>query len=193
MNTPERIVDSIVAMAAVEDQVQAIRALASPRQGETASALIDLAQHPLLRGPARAAAAQALADSPRELAVDAVRALLHDEDSDVRVAAAYALGELGDTVDTGALVALLRDPERNTFMVARESILALGVLRDAESVSGLAHDRELSDDLRLEAVLALGSMLPHPSADEALRHLEVDCDSPHAIRDAASRAIRGPG
>jgi HEAT repeat protein len=59
------------------------------------------------------------------------------------VAAAYALGELGDTVDTGALVALLRDPERTTFMVAREAILALGVLRDAESVSGLAHDREL--------------------------------------------------
>jgi hypothetical protein len=75
--------------------------------------------------------------------------LLHDEDSDVRTAAAYALGELGDPVATGALVALLRDPERNTFMVAREAILALGVLRDAESVSGFAHDRELSGDLRL--------------------------------------------
>lgn len=148
-----------------------------------------------------------------------VRALLADEDPDVRTRACEALGRIGDTASVPALFGALRDPHPGVAHAATAAIHSLGtadtcalaiealhdarpsvrrhalrILADLGSSAAFEPVREAIDDpdpqISALAVSALG-MFPDPRVDALLEAL---ARRPHdAIRAAAMRAATHRG
>lgn len=154
---------------------QALQQLAT-RHGD---ALLDALEH--ASATTRAALLRHVRDrgaGPR------VRALLADEDPDVRARACEALGRIGDVEAAAALFGALRDPNPGVAHAATAAIHALG----AASTAALAMNalRDTHPAVRRHAL----RIIAHQGADEAFEPVRDAIDDPDPrIRELAVSAL----
>ncbi len=136
-------------------------------------------------------------------AIPSLKITLNDSHKEVQEAAVRALGKLGPTgIET--LVAVVQDQNKEAT-IRRQAIEALSSLGSAgrgavpvltdliRETKGKGKKKPIPDDLRMNAVVALGS-LATPSDMEAIKTLEALTDkkakAPRELRQAANQSLR---